>query len=74
MRRDPLGKPGSSDSPEPARASGPGAGGLCPGCRHVKVVVSGRGSTFLLCRLAAEEPAFRKYPPQPVTFCRGHRS
>ncbi len=45
--------------------------GLCGGCRHVRVVTSGKGSTFFLCRRATEDPTFRKYPPIPVTECRG---
>jgi len=45
--------------------------GLCPQCAHVKKVVSGRGSTFLLCRKSADDPRYPKYPPQPVVSCRG---
>jgi hypothetical protein len=47
--------------------------GLCGKCAHARVVVSGKGSTFYLCQLAAVDPSFRKYPPLPVLSCRGYR-
>lgn len=47
--------------------------GLCPDCRHVRVVANDRGSTFLRCGLAAADPRFPKYPPQPVLACSGYR-
>ena len=47
---------------------------LCPRCAHVKVVVSGKGSVFFLCLLAAEDPRYPKYPPQPVVSCAGFGS
>jgi hypothetical protein len=37
----------------------------------VKVVRSERDSTFFLCRKAAADPRFPKYPPQPVVSCPG---
>ena len=40
---------------------------LCHRCQHLRVVQSGKGSTFLLC----QEPTLPKYPPQPVRACRG---
>lgn len=58
--------------PEAARREPEGARGLCPSCRHVRVVQSDRGSRFYLCRRAALDPRFRKYPPQPVASCPGH--
>jgi len=65
----------ASRSPKPSGSSKPPArspwGGLCPQCRHVKILASDRGSTFLLCRLGADDPRFTKYPPQPVVSCRG---
>lgn len=42
---------------------------LCKSCRHVKEVVSGTGSRFWLCQLAATDPRLPKYPPQPVMQC-----
>lgn len=46
--------------------------GLCPSCRHVRVVTSARGSRFLRCGLAGKDPRLPKYPPQPVVACPGH--
>jgi len=40
---------------------------LCHRCSHLRVVRSGRGSTFLMC----QEPSLPKYGPQPVRACRG---
>ena len=40
---------------------------LCHGCVHLRVVRSGRGSTFLMC----QEPSLPKYAAQPVRACRG---
>jgi hypothetical protein len=45
---------------------------LCETCAHVRPVVTPKGSRFLLCRLAAVDPAYPKYPPQPVVRCAGH--
>lgn len=44
---------------------------LCVHCRWVREVVSGSGSKFLLCRLAAEDKTYAKYPAQPVVRCEG---
>jgi hypothetical protein len=46
--------------------------GLCQTCRNVRVVNSGRGSTFYLCRLAERDPRFPKYPRLPVLACDGY--
>jgi hypothetical protein len=40
---------------------------LCHRCEHLRLVTSGRGSTFLMCR----EPSLPKYAPQPVRVCSG---
>jgi len=45
--------------------------GLCPACHWSRLVVSGRGSQFLLCNKAFEDPRFPKYPPQPIASCGG---
>jgi hypothetical protein len=45
--------------------------GLCARCRHARPITSGKGSTFLLCGLAAEEPRFPRYPRLPVLACAG---
>ncbi|TMQ27037.1 MAG: hypothetical protein E6K82_02815 [Candidatus Rokuibacteriota bacterium] len=47
------------------------AAGLCAGCRHGRVIVSARGSTFWLCALGASDPRFPKYPRLPVVRCAG---
>ncbi|MFP6603225.1 MAG: hypothetical protein VB862_11910 [Pirellulaceae bacterium] len=44
---------------------------LCTRCSHVKEVVSGSGSRFLLCQLTFTDPRFSKYPAQPVVDCAG---
>ncbi|HET6764730.1 MAG TPA: hypothetical protein VFH27_13690 [Longimicrobiaceae bacterium] len=46
--------------------------GLCESCANVRVVESGKGSRFYLCRLSAVDPAFPKYPGLPVLRCRGY--
>lgn len=38
----------------------------------MRQIVSGRGSTFLLCQLSQSDKRFRKYPPQPITRCDGY--
>jgi hypothetical protein len=43
--------------------------GLCAGCAHVQVVVSGRGSKFFRCLEHDRDPAWPKYPPLPVLRC-----
>jgi len=35
------------------------------------VVVSQKGSRFVLCERAKADPAFPRYPPLPVLQCRG---
>jgi hypothetical protein len=46
---------------------------LCETCRHLREIVSGKGSRFLLCRLAQDDARFPKYPPQPVVECEGYQ-
>ena len=45
---------------------------LCRTCSNVRKVVSGTGSTFLLCKLYQSDERFPKYPPQPVVRCDGY--
>jgi hypothetical protein len=45
---------------------------LCKICEHLREVVSGTGSRFLLCRLSQTDQRFPKYPPQPVIRCEGY--
>ena len=42
-------------------------------CAFMREGVTPRGSRFLLCRQSQSDPAFPKYPPQPVVRCDGHR-
>ena len=44
-------------------------GSLCEECAHVRAIRSGKGSTFLMCRLGVEDASWPKYPPQPVLRC-----
>jgi hypothetical protein len=46
---------------------------LCETCAWVREVVTPKGSRFLLCRLSQTDPAYPKYPPQPVVRCEGYR-
>jgi hypothetical protein len=39
----------------------------------MREVITPKGSRFLLCRLSQTDPAFPKYPPQPVVHCDGYR-
>lgn len=44
---------------------------LCEFCRWMREVKTVR-SRFLLCELSKTDPAYPKYPPQPVVRCQGH--
>ena len=44
---------------------------LCEYCSHMKEVVTGKGSRFLLCDKSGTDRRFQKYPPQPVVKCSG---
>lgn len=46
--------------------------GLCLQCRHVRQIVSERGSIFYLCQRSAQDPSFPKYPKLPMLSCRGY--
>lgn len=46
---------------------------LCETCASMREVVTPKGSRFLLCQLSTNDPAFPKYPPQPVVRCDGYR-
>jgi hypothetical protein len=45
---------------------------LCKTCDHMREIISGKGSRFLLCSLSQTDSRFRKYPPQPVVRCEGY--
>lgn len=38
----------------------------------MRLITSGRGSQFLLCRKSKDDPRFAKYPPQPIGRCSGY--
>jgi hypothetical protein len=46
---------------------------LCEKCAWRREVVTPKGSRFLLCKLSQTDPAFPKYPPQPVVRCAGYQ-
>lgn len=46
--------------------------GQCADCRHERRVNSARGSVFVLCRRAAREDAYPRYPHLPVADCLGY--
>lgn len=45
---------------------------LCNSCEWMRLVVSGRGARYLLCRHGLRNHAFAKYPRQPVLECSGY--
>ena len=47
---------------------------LCARCQHVRVIVSGKGSRFLLCQKSQHDERYAKYPPQPVVRCAGYQA
>jgi hypothetical protein len=44
---------------------------LCETCAWMREVTTPKGSRFQLCQLSKMNPAFPKYPPQPVARCDG---
>jgi hypothetical protein len=48
------------------------AASLCEDCAHVRVIRSERGSHFYMCRRAAQDARYPKYPGQPVRSCAGY--
>ena len=46
--------------------------GLCATCKYAQRVKSDRGPTYYLCRLAAVDDRFVKYPNLPVLECEGY--
>ncbi len=44
---------------------------LCESCRWMREVTTQK-SRFLLCELSKTDPAYPKYPPQPVVRCEGY--
>jgi hypothetical protein len=60
-----------AEQPASVQSRGIGAG-LCDTCVHQQVVRNTRGSSFSLCRLSREDPAYPRYPRVPVLACPGH--
>ena len=48
--------------------------GLCARCRHVRQVRSCRDSVFYLCRRAATDSRFPRYPSLPMPDCSGYEA
>jgi hypothetical protein len=46
---------------------------LCETCASMREVITPKESRFFLCQLSRTDPAFPKYPPQPVVRCDGYR-
>ena len=46
---------------------------LCETCASMREVTTAKGSRFLLCQLSQSNPAYPKYPPQPVVRCQGFK-
>ena len=67
MTDDP-GDPAGAAEPAPTIPLG---AGLCAGCVHARLVVSGRGSRFVLCGRSRTDPRYPRYPPLPVRACSG---
>ena len=44
---------------------------LCERCQHLRPILSGKGTRFLLCTMAQVDHRFPKYPPQPDRSCKG---
>ena len=57
------------DSPKPEQGA---RWGLCASCAHARVIESDRGSAFVQCGLAKDDPRYRRYPHVPVLRCEGH--
>ena len=54
----------------PAPAGPPDPVGLCRDCRHARQVPAEQ-ALYWLCRRAADDPSFPRYPRLPVNACRG---
>ena len=46
---------------------------LCETCGWMREVTTPKGSRFFLCELSSTNPAYAKYPPQPVVRCQGYQ-
>ncbi len=62
---------GTASRPESEAAVSARDVGLCASCRHMRVIVSGKGSRFVLCERSRTDREYRRYPPLPVLECGG---
>ncbi len=46
---------------------------LCADCIHLRKIETGKGSTFIFCKLSDQDDAYSKYPRQPVAACPGFK-
>jgi hypothetical protein len=46
---------------------------LCETCAWMREVITPKASRFLLCELSKTNPAYPKYPAQPMIRCEGFR-
>lgn len=46
---------------------------LCATCTWIREIVTPKASRFLLCQLSQTNPAYPKYPAQPVVQCAGYQ-
>ncbi|HLO36834.1 MAG TPA: hypothetical protein VK194_12155, partial [Candidatus Deferrimicrobium sp.] len=60
------------DRSRPSGGIVPPTAGLCASCRQARSIVSGRGSSFVLCQRSRTDARFPRYPPLPVRACVGH--
>jgi len=49
-----------------------GSDGLCETCTFANRIQSARLSVFILCRRSEADPAYPRYPRQPVLRCPGY--
>jgi hypothetical protein len=61
-----------SSGDETTEVAVPAESGECASCRHARALRSRRGSTFVLCRRAALDARFARYPRLPMRGCRGY--
>jgi hypothetical protein len=48
--------------------------GLCATCVHARRVTNDRGSVFVRCAYATQDPSFPKYPRLPMLACAAYRN
>ena len=53
-------------------APSPPREGLCASCVHARRVTNDRGSVFVRCAYATQDPSFPKYPRLPMLACHAY--